>query len=137
MSRPDALWGIAIVVAAVAMFVVGRAIGGDGAPASAFDTSTPAYDAVDLPVAFTRGGFSGFGESGLEGRTTISGRVSQVDGNLLMLDTAGGAQAIRMTGDQRVRRFEMATKDDLRAGTAVVVLLSANGDARAVLVLDD
>jgi hypothetical protein len=130
------LWAAVAVLMAAVAFVAGRELGSENDVPSAFDRSAVAYEAADLPVAFTTGRFTGFGESGLEGRTTISGRVASVEGGVLTLETSAGLQSVRMNSDHLVRRFETATREAVRPGVAVVVLLKPDSEeAQSLLVL--
>lgn len=139
MSRSTFAWLLGAAVVAVFAFVGGRALGGHGETPSAFDLSGPAYREADLPVAYTPGRFTGFGEAGLDGRVTLSGRIRSFEAGTLTLETATGAQNLRLTGDRVVRSFaRSAAAEALRPGNSVVVLLRNDSrTAESVLLLVD
>jgi hypothetical protein len=139
-SRRLAAWTAIIVVAAAATFLAGRSLRSTSETVSAFDLDASPYTEVDSAAGFSKGGFTGFGEAaGLDGRTTISGRISRFSDNELVLETAAGASTVRLTGDQVLRQMEPSSLSALKPGATVAVRLTAPGSdqAKAVLLLSD
>ncbi len=136
------LWAVAAVVVATVGFFGGRALGSDAPAGSSYtyDLNTPPYTSPSSASGVSRGGFSGFGASGIDGETIVSGRVRSVTTDLITLETSsGGTEVVRITGPGALRRTEDASASVLRPGASVVVRSRPDdGDAIAsVLVLSE
>ncbi|HXH20578.1 MAG TPA: hypothetical protein VNN10_01020 [Dehalococcoidia bacterium] len=136
MSRGLVAWiAMAALVAALGV-LAGRALRGSGGGTFDFDATAPAYSAADLPMARSRGGFTGFGETGgLDGSVLVSGRVSAAGPDSITLETSTGRNVIRLSGEQKLRILR-PHQGSIAPGTTVAVLKKPGTDeAQAVLLL--
>jgi hypothetical protein len=132
-----AAWLGAALLAALAAFFAGRSLAGGGESPS-IEVTGPAYQAGVTIAGLSKGGFSGFTESGGDARTVLSGRVVAVAGDSITLESQAGVRStIRLTDAARVTRLEPASAGALRAGLSVMVRRGPEGEAAAVLVLAD
>jgi hypothetical protein len=124
-------------VLAAAAFLAGRALHPEAGAASAFDLDADAYEASSALAGLSKAGFSGFTESGAEGRTVISGRVINVTAESITVEGRGGQRStLRLSGQGQPRRLEAASRDAIRAGVTVIVRRDpGSGVAKAVLVI--
>lgn len=126
------------VMLAVAGFFAGRELRNDNGSAAAYDFKAPAYAPSDPIAGFSRGGFTGFGETpGLDGKTIIAGRVIELTGDSFTLESAAGVRStVRLADEAPLRRIEAATAAALRPGANVIVRKQPGKDeAAAVLVV--
>ncbi len=132
-------WLAAAAAVALLGFVAGRALRSEsGATAAAFDLDADAYAAAAIAPGLTKGGFSGFADvAGLDGRTTVAGRVDSITGEEVVLQTATGRATLRLSGDGPLRQGEASSAAALRPGSTVAVRLAgpAGDAALAVLIL--
>jgi len=138
-NRRFAIWSVALVLVALLAFVLGRSLRPEASAAvSAFDVDAAPYAAVGTAAGLTMGGFSGFSErGGLDGRTTIAGRVLSIGADQVVIDTAAGPSALRLSGDRPLRQVAASSAAAIRSGVTVAVRLSEPGgsEAAAILVL--
>jgi len=136
MSRLAFLLAVAAVAALG--FGAGWLAKGPGPAAFRFDASAAAYQAAGSPAGLSKGGFTGFAETGgLDGMTIVAGKVTSVAPGVLTLATASGESAVRLTGDDKVRVLAPFTASPAAGVTAVVSLAPASDEARAVLLIID
>jgi hypothetical protein len=127
----------AIIIAAAGFFA-GRTLHPDPTPGYAFDADSPAYEATAPHPALTEGGFSGFGETtGLPGLTLLSGRVTSVTAQEVVIEAPDGTKSsVKLANPGAVRRFEEASRTALINGATVVLRHAAGSDeVEAVLIV--
>jgi hypothetical protein len=137
-SRRRVALGAAVLIIVAAGFFGGRALRPDPAPGYAFDPSAAVYEPAAPKPALSRGGFSGFGETpGLPGRTLLSGKVTSVSPQELVIEAANGTTStLQIANPNGVSRIEAATRNALVNGASVVVRHAEGSDrADAVLVV--
>jgi len=123
----------------VAGFFAGRLLKGDAAPGYAFDTDAAVYEATKPEPGLSKGGFSGFGETGgLPGYTLLSGTVASVTAQEVVIEAADGTRStLRLANPGGVQRIEAAGVNALRAGVSVIVRHAEGSDeAEAVLIVE-
>ncbi len=137
MTRTAFVWLLLLALIAAGSFFAGRAIRGGGSTASAFDLAATAYQPAASPAGFTRGGFSGFAETGsLEGSVVLAGKVAAIGPDSITVGTPAGPSTVHVTSDLRLRRVTAADRSALTAGVSVVALLSSgSGPASGVLIV--
>jgi hypothetical protein len=133
---------LAFLLAAAAVAALGFAAGwlakGPGPGVFHFDASAAAYQAAGSPAGLSKGGFTGFAETGgLDGMTIVAGKVTKVASGVLTLATSGGENTVRLSGEDKVRVLAPFTASPPPGVTAVVSLVPASGEARAVLLIID
>jgi hypothetical protein len=133
---------ITLIVAAVAgaaAFLGGRALHSQPAgPSQAFDVTGATYQANELRLTESAGGFTGVAEAGiLPGTPLYSGRVTSVDAESITIEAAGGPTSIGVTGSEKLYRLE-AFAGAAAVGDQVIVRFDAAAAAVvAVLIVRD
>jgi hypothetical protein len=138
MSRGAILWVAAAALVALIGVLAGRTIKGGGEPPFPFDVSAPAYSGADLPLARSRGGFTGFSETGgLDGSVIAAGRVTALNAGSMTLETNAGVSTIRVGGDQKLRVLQPFQGPIPTGATVAVLRKPGTNEAQSVLVLLD
>jgi hypothetical protein len=133
---------LALLLAAAAVaglgFLAGWLVKGPGPSSHHFDASAAAYRPAGSPAGMSKGGFTGFGETGgLDGMTIVAGKVTSVGQGFLTLATEGGQNTVRLTGQDKVRVLAPFTPSPPTGVIAVVALEPGSVDARGVLLIID
>jgi hypothetical protein len=133
------LWAAAAVGVAVVAFLVGGMLKPEEAPYYVFDLDAPAYGSdLEALAAMSPGGFTGF-EDLIPGgsRTVLGGRVVELNGEDLTLETPAGAQTqMRLLEAPQLTRLESGGRELLQPGVSVIVKLGeTEGEAAAVLIV--
>ena len=138
MKTGGIIWMTAVLVMAATGVAAGWLIKGGGHPDFDFDANAPAYRAADLPGGHSKAGFTGFGDQGgLGGSTIVAGKVTAVTGDSLTVEGPAGTSTMRVTGQEKLRLLAPYDKA-IPTGTTVFVSTKPGTDeATAVLVLID
>jgi hypothetical protein len=133
------LWVASAVTVAVMAFFVGGMLKPDEAPYYVFDVDAPAYGSdLEALAAMSPGGFTGFEDLVPGGtRTVLGGRIVELTGESLVLETPTGAQTqVRLQDAPKLARLESGGRELLQPGASVLVKLGeTEGLADAVLVI--
>jgi hypothetical protein len=133
------LWAVVAVGVAVVAFLVGGMLKPEEAPYYVFDLDAPAYGSdLEALAAMSPGGFTGF-EDLIPGgsRTVLGGRVVELSGEDLTLETPAGARTqMRLLETPQLTRLESGGRELLQPGASVIVKLGdTEGEAAAVLIV--
>jgi hypothetical protein len=131
------VWAAATIGVVVGAFLVGRALAPDEGAVSGLDASAPGYEPAMAVAGLSKAGFSGFADvAGLDGRVVISGRITSVTGESVVIETAAGTSTVRLGSDQAIRRLEAANAGTVVTGAIVAVIREPGTEnAAAVLVI--
>jgi hypothetical protein len=138
MKGRFALWLIAAAALGGVAFLGGRALRPAAEAGYAFEQDTPSYEAADSMAGLSRGGFSGWSETGgLEGLTVVTGRVVEATATGVTVEAPWGTRTtIRLTGDRPIQGLRAADQAALRPGATVTLRTAPDGDlVEAVLIL--
>src|SRR5690349_5415164 len=122
MTRPGLIaFAVAAVVFMALAFLAGRSLRSEAKAANAFELDAPAYEAAGASVSgISKGGFSGFTETGAEGSTVVSGKVVDVTPDSITIEGQTGQRStLKVSGSARMLRLESGSRDLLRPGVTV------------------
>ena len=132
---PRQAWLALAPIVAILAFLAGRELRPDTAESFDYDLTAPGYQAAVPAPGLSKGGFTGFDGAALDGETVVSGRVTAVSPESLIVQTESAAVPIRLSGDRPLRRIGAATLSDVRPGMTVVVRTTPDQDEAAAILI--